>query len=81
MATSPPSRPLIKGPLRAPQQPPATASYTTTSQMKSEVDVHLPGSNRAVYREISLTTVPQPFVNPGDALSQLKALKKEQERS
>ncbi|KAL2175938.1 uncharacterized protein P884DRAFT_226711 [Thermothelomyces heterothallicus CBS 202.75] len=81
MAISPPARPLIKGPLRAPQQSPMAASYTTTSQMKSEVDVHLPGSNRVVYQEISLTTVPHPFVNPGDAFSQLKALKGERSKS
>ncbi|KAK4035081.1 hypothetical protein C8A01DRAFT_18200 [Parachaetomium inaequale] len=72
MAATPPSRPLIKGPLRAPQQPPLAISYTQAPRMKSETEVHPPGSTRVAHKEVSLTTLPQPFVNPGDAFSQLK---------
>ncbi len=30
------------------------------------------GITAVVYKEVSLTSLPQPFVNPGDAFSQLK---------
>jgi hypothetical protein len=64
--------------------------------MKSETEIHLPGSHQGkraaenalpirirelfpcadpdlavVYREVSMTTLPHPFVNPSDAFSQL----------
>ncbi|KAL2199996.1 hypothetical protein P885DRAFT_75181 [Corynascus similis CBS 632.67] len=73
MAPPLPARPLIKGPLRAPQQSSTFPSYTVTSRLKSEIEVHMPGSSRVSYKEVSLTEVPQPFVNPSDAFSQLKA--------
>ncbi|KAK4152437.1 hypothetical protein C8A00DRAFT_16250 [Chaetomidium leptoderma] len=72
MAPAPPSRPHIKGPLQPPRPPPTTISYTQAPRIKSETDVNLAGSNQVAYKDVSLTTLPQPFVNPGDAFSQLK---------
>ncbi len=46
MASTPPSRPLIKGPLQAPRQPPAAASYVQPRRLKSETDVYQPEEKR-----------------------------------
>ncbi|KAK4145528.1 uncharacterized protein C8A04DRAFT_10638 [Dichotomopilus funicola] len=67
---APLSKPRAKGPLQAPQKPPTAVSYTQPRSMQSETEVRSPESNRVVYREVSLTATPHPFVNPSDAFSQ-----------
>ncbi|KAL2133800.1 hypothetical protein VTI74DRAFT_1657 [Chaetomium olivicolor] len=67
----PSSRRLSKRPLRAPQQPPVALSYTQTPTLKRETDVNRPGSKQVEYKEASLTTLRQPFVNPSDAFAHL----------
>ncbi|KAK3941530.1 hypothetical protein QBC46DRAFT_258550 [Diplogelasinospora grovesii] len=73
MTSKPSTRPLIKGPLRPPRHSLVSASYTLAPILKNEVHVDKPGGKpQTEYREISLTSLPQPFVNPGDAFTRLK---------
>ncbi|KAK0656629.1 hypothetical protein B0T16DRAFT_297605, partial [Cercophora newfieldiana] len=60
---------VIKGPLKKPQPRSTAASYTQSLAMKNEISTG--NKNPPAVREISLTTVPQPFVNPSDAFSGL----------
>ncbi|AEO66075.1 uncharacterized protein THITE_2170205 [Thermothielavioides terrestris NRRL 8126] len=71
MAATQPDKTLIRGPLRAPVHRPAAVSYTQAPRMKSETDVGLPGDKQVDYKEVSLTRLPQPFVNPRDAFAPL----------
>ncbi|KAL2017719.1 hypothetical protein VTK56DRAFT_1744 [Thermocarpiscus australiensis] len=67
-----PSKSLIRGPLRPPQHPVQAISYTQAPRLKTETYVKAPESKQVEYREISLTRLPQPFVNPGDVFAHLK---------
>ncbi|KAK4237505.1 hypothetical protein C8A03DRAFT_15959 [Achaetomium macrosporum] len=70
MASTPPHKRLLKGRLQAPQQTPAPISHTQAPRRKSETQVLPPGSKQVVSKEVPLTTLPHPFVNPGGILSQ-----------
>ncbi|KAK0633061.1 hypothetical protein B0T14DRAFT_505763 [Immersiella caudata] len=60
---------LLRGPLRKPQPQMIATSYTQPRPLKSEISVG--NGYPPIFREISLATVSQPFVNPIDALSSL----------
>ena len=71
-----PRRPRIeKGPLKPPQRPPAAISYAQPPLLKNEIFIEAAGTQQASvgFREVSFTSVPQPFVNPADAFSNLNA--------
>lgn len=72
MASTPPKRKLIKGPLRLPQRKLAAPSYTQAPVSKNEISIDTPGTKRVEFREVSLTSLPQPFVNPVDAFGYSK---------
>lgn len=70
-----PRQPRIpKGPLKPPQRQPVAVSYAQPPVLKNEISIEAAGTKQtsAEFREVSFTSVPQPFVNPADAFSKLK---------
>ncbi|KAK3341434.1 hypothetical protein B0T25DRAFT_341859 [Lasiosphaeria hispida] len=65
----PQDRHLLKGPLRPPQPKRVASTYTQPVALKNEIFVG--NQNKPQFKEISLTSLPQPFLNPGDAFSHL----------
>ena len=69
-----PGRPRIpKGPLKPPQLQPVAVSYAQPPLLKNETYTEAAGTKQtsAGFREVSFTSVPQPFVDPADAFSKL----------
>ncbi|KAK0731486.1 hypothetical protein B0H67DRAFT_505940, partial [Lasiosphaeris hirsuta] len=66
------ARRLIKGPLRPPQPKRAATAYTQPVVLKNEIFVGGQSTtDKPQFKEISLTSLPQPFVNPSNAFSRL----------